>query len=63
MIVAVDRQEKGKGDKSAIQEVEENFGIAVLSIINLGHLIDYLKQGDDEVLIERIEAYRSQYGV
>ena len=63
VIVAVDRQEKGKGDKSAIQEVEENFGIEVLSIINLGHLIGYLKQSDDQVLIERIEAYRDQYGV
>ncbi len=63
VIVAVDRQEKGKGNKSAIQEVEENFGIAVLSIINLSHLIDYLKQGDDQALIDRIEAYRDQYGV
>ncbi len=63
VLVAVDRQEKGKGDKSAIQEVEENFGITVLSIINLGHLIDYLKQGDDKALIERIEDYRNQYGV
>ena len=63
VIVAVDRQEKGKGDKSAIQEVEENFGITVLSIINLGHLVDYLKQGDDVELINRIEAYRDQYGV
>ena len=63
VIVAVDRQEKGKGDKSAIQEVEENFGITVLSIISLSHLIDYLKQGDDQVLIERIESYRDQYGV
>lgn len=63
VIVAVDRQEKGKGDKSAIQEVEESFGITVLSIINLDHLIDYLKQGDDQALIKRIEAYRDQYGV
>ncbi|MDC0390964.1 orotate phosphoribosyltransferase, partial [Candidatus Thioglobus sp.] len=63
VIVAVDRQEKGKGDKSAIQEVEENFGITVLSIINLGHLIDYLKQGDDKALIKSIEDYRNQYGV
>ncbi len=63
VIVAVDRQEKGKGSLSAIQEVEKNFGIQVLSIINLSHLIDYLKQGNDQALIERIEAYRSQYGV
>ncbi|SMN00709.1 Orotate phosphoribosyltransferase [uncultured Candidatus Thioglobus sp.] len=63
VIVAVDRQEKGKGDISAIQEVEQNFGITVLSIISLSHLIDYLKAGDDEALIEKIEAYRSQYGI
>ena len=63
VIVAVDRQEKGKGEQSAIQEVEQNFGITVLSIINLSHLVDYLKQGGDQVLIERIEAYRDQYGV
>ncbi|MEO1939202.1 orotate phosphoribosyltransferase [Candidatus Thioglobus sp.] len=63
VIVAVDRQEKGKGDQSAIQEVQENFGITVLSIISLSHLIDYLKQGSDQVLIARIETYRDQYGV
>lgn len=63
VIVAVDRQERGKGDKSAIQEVEENFGIQVLSIVGLSHLIDYLRQGDDQDLINRIETYRDQYGV
>ncbi|SEH93467.1 Orotate phosphoribosyltransferase [Bathymodiolus azoricus thioautotrophic gill symbiont] len=63
VIVAVDRQEKGKGETSAIQEVEQNFGIQVLSIINLSHLVDYLKQGSDQALIKRIETYRGQYGV
>jgi len=63
VIVAVDRQEKGKGEQSAIQEVEQNFSITVLSIINLSHLIDYLKQGNDKGLISRIETYRDQYGV
>ena len=63
VIIAVDRQEKGKDELSAIQEVEKNFGIQVLSIINLSHLIDYLKQGSDQTLIERIEVYHSQYEV
>lgn len=63
VIVAVDRQEKGKDDISAIQEVEKTFGIQVVSIINLSHLVDCLKQGSDQALIERIEAYRNQYGV
>ena len=63
VVVALDRQEKGKGELSAIQEVEQNFGIAVVSIINLSHIVDYLKANDDKNIISRIESYRSQYGI
>lgn len=63
VIVALDRQEKGKGKTSAIQEVKSQFGIEVLSIINLSNLIDYLKSGSDTALIMRIENYQNQYGV
>ena len=63
VIVALDRQERGKGKLSAIQEVEQSFGITVLSIINLSHIVDYLKAGNDADLISRIENYRDQYGV
>ena len=63
VVVALDRQEKGKGELSAIQEVEQDFGIAVVSIINLSHIVDYLKANDDKNIISRIESYRSQYGI
>ena len=63
VVVALDRQEKGKGELSAIQEVENNFGIAVESIINLSHIVDYLKANNDKNIISRIESYRSQYGI
>ena len=64
VIVALDRQEKGKGELSAIQEVEQNFGISVLSIINLSHIVDYLKaNGNNADIVSRVEIYRSQYGV
>ena len=63
VIVALDRQEKGKGERSAIQEVEQDFGLSVLSIINLSSVINYLKQGNDQKLITRIETYREHYGV
>jgi len=63
VVVALDRQEKGKGELSAIQEVENNFGIAVVSIINLSHIVDYLKANNDKNIISRIESYRSQYGI
>ena len=63
VIVALDRQEKGKGELSAIQEVEQIFGITVLSIINLSHIIDYLKTSDDSKILAKIESYRSLYGI
>ena len=63
VIVALDRQEKGKGELSAIQEVEQIFGITVLSIINLSHIIDYLKTSDDSKILAKIESYRSKYGI
>jgi len=63
VVVALDRQEKGKGELSAIQEVEQDFGILVVSIINLSHIVDYLKANNDKNIISRIESYRSQYGI
>ena len=63
VVVALDRQEKGKGELSAIQEVEQNFGISVLSIINLSHIVDYLKANNNADIVSKVEIYRSQYGV
>ena len=63
VVLALDRQEKGKGELSAIQEVEQNFGILVLSIINLSHIVDYLKASNNADIVSRVEIYRSQYGV
>ena len=64
VIIALDRQERGQGDKSAIQEVEETFKIPVISIINLGNLIAYIGQNAQyQAYLPAIEAYRKQYGV
>ena len=63
VIVALDRQEKGKGELSAIQEVEKVFGIRVLSIISLTHIIDYLKSNNDSKILTQIVSYRSQYAI
>ena len=49
---------------SAIQEVEQTFGIPVISIINLNHIIDYLEnQNGQEALVDKIKTYRATYGV
>ncbi len=59
--VALDRQEKGHGDLSAMQELAQNHHLQTISIANLDSLFDYL-QGDNDNL-ERVSQYRNQYGV
>ena len=64
VIIALDRQEKGTGELSAIQEVEQDYSIPVLSIIKLEHLITYL-DGNSEFgeYLGKVTAYRDQYGI
>ena len=64
VVIALDRQERGKGELSAIQEVEQNFGLKVVSIINLSDLIEHLQtEPDMKQHLEAITAYREKYGV
>jgi orotate phosphoribosyltransferase len=61
--ISLDRQERGKQEQSAIQEVETQFGIKVVSIANLDTLIRYLSaRAELGPVLERIEAYRKEYG-
>ncbi|QYZ66662.1 MAG: orotate phosphoribosyltransferase [Gammaproteobacteria bacterium (ex Lamellibrachia satsuma)] len=64
VVIALDRQERGKGERSAIQEVESDYGVPVASIVALEQLVEYLseKPGSEESL-SRIRAYRNEYGV
>lgn len=64
VIIALDRQEKGTGELSAIQEVEQQYNIPVLSIIKLEHLITYI-EGNAEFAqyLDKVTAYRDQYGI
>ncbi len=64
VIIALDRQEKGRDARSAIQEVEESLGVRVASIVKLEHLLEYLKaQPERAGDVAGIEAYRAQYGI
>ena len=63
VVIALDRQEKGKGDKSAIQEVEADYGIPVAAITKLEQLVDYLEGAGDDQHLDAIRAYRAQYGI
>jgi orotate phosphoribosyltransferase len=62
--IALDRQERGTGAESAVQEVERRFGLSVANIIALSELVAYLERqpGTGETL-ERMQSYRARYGV
>ncbi|MBU0656824.1 MAG: orotate phosphoribosyltransferase [Gammaproteobacteria bacterium] len=62
--ISLDRQERGKGEQSAVQEVEALYGISVISIVGLKEVINYVGGSlNDPVLLDRIQAYRNQYGI
>lgn len=63
IIIALDRQERGQTERSAIAEIEQIYGIPVKSIINLTTLINYLKsQSADQALLKSMQNYQEQYG-
>ncbi|MCF7986653.1 MAG: orotate phosphoribosyltransferase [Methylovulum sp.] len=67
VLIALDRQEKGQNTLSATQEVTEQYGIPVFSIITLSHIVDYLAaQTTDNTEISQlaiIKNYQTQYGI
>ncbi len=64
VLIALDRQEKGKTDLSAIQEVERDYNTKVFSIITLADLITYIAQNDNlKEHLSSVEEYRNTYGI
>jgi orotate phosphoribosyltransferase len=64
VLIALDRQEKGQGELSAIQEVERDFGCQIVSIIKLADLINYLSEKSGmEAELASVSAYRERYGI
>ncbi len=64
ILIALDRQEKGAGDSSAVQEVSQGLGVPVISIANLDQILTYVKNSPSEFgdYVNRIEGYREKYG-
>lgn len=64
VLIALDRQERGQGALSAVQEVREQFGLPVASIVQLQQLIEFLAADPERVAdLQRIQEYRKTYGV
>jgi orotate phosphoribosyltransferase len=64
VMIALDRQEKGQAELSAVQEIQQQYGMRVASIIRLDDLIQYLQtRGGQEKVLDAMKFYRNEYGV
>ncbi|MBO1256729.1 orotate phosphoribosyltransferase [Alteromonas sp. 5E99-2] len=64
VLIALDRQERGKGELSAIQEVERDFNTQVVSIVSLADVMTYVEEhGDLHEHVDAVAAYRAKYGI
>lgn len=64
VVIALDRMEKGTGEKSSVQEVQDTFGIPVIPIVTMAHLIEHLAEHPDLAqYLPAMQTYRHQYGI
>jgi len=64
VVIALDRQERGQGERSAIQEVEQDLGLRVASIVTLSELQDFLQDRPEYAeALGAIADYRKKYGI
>lgn len=64
ILLGLNRQERGQGEKSAIEELQENTGVPVISIIKLDDIVTFLTQSSESIdTLQRVKDYRRTYGV
>ena len=64
ILIALDREEKGQSDLSAVQEISALYQIPVFSIITLSDILTYLEDQPDMVdFLPKLAAYKAEYGV
>jgi orotate phosphoribosyltransferase len=64
VVIALDRQERGQDGRSAVAEVQERYGIPVLSVVTFDQLIAYMQvEAEGGEWLERLRSYRAEFGV
>jgi orotate phosphoribosyltransferase len=63
VVIALDRQERGQGKRSAVQEVEDQLGLPVTSLLKLSDLIQHLESGGDAQQCAALRRYRAEFGI
>jgi orotate phosphoribosyltransferase len=63
VLIALDREERGQGELSAVQEVQQTLGLPVVSVLRLRDLMAHLEAAGEQAVLDAVRAYRDRYGV
>jgi orotate phosphoribosyltransferase len=63
VLIALDREERGQGERSAVQEVQDDFGLPVVAVLRLKDLVTHLEASGEAAILAAVRAYRDRYGV
>jgi orotate phosphoribosyltransferase len=63
VVLSLDRQERGVGTQSAVQEIRATYGVPVIRIVTLDDLIEYLEAGEDSDELQSLRNHRRMHGV
>jgi len=63
VLIALDREERGQGERSAVQEVRDSYGLPVVSVLRLRDLMEHLEARGEAATLAAVRAYRDRYGV
>ena len=63
VLIALDREERGQGDRSAVQEVQDKLGLPVVAVLRLRDLLAHLEATGETAILGSVRAYRDRYGV
>jgi orotate phosphoribosyltransferase len=64
VVIALDRMEKGTGEKSSVQEVQDTFGIPVIPIVTMANLIEHIREHEGLAMhLDAMQTYRQTYGI
>jgi orotate phosphoribosyltransferase len=63
VLIALDREERGQGERSAVQEVQDTLGLPVIAVLRLRDLMTHLEQAGDREVLEAVRTYRDRYGI
>jgi orotate phosphoribosyltransferase len=63
VLIALDREERGQGDRSAVQEVQDALGLPVVAVLRLRDLLAHLEATGETAILASVRSYRDRYGV